>query len=212
VLSRLPKSVKPHMKASWLRLLRSGLQVSENWKCTALSTALDGLKFRVFNCGFRLSLREKTFTSKVLVTIKRQPSKEPISVSAFCLWKHQSQPTSWLRNLRVKELQFETKRSKENVNMIDVNRHFDYSSREGLMFTQITGGSEIYLVDVSSDDFDQSVSQSPSFWALWHAYARNVVRRSYDLTGEGFVQRLQNFTFIHTYIHIYIYIYLYTYS
>ena len=29
------------------------------------------------------------------------------------------------------------------------------------------------------------------------------------MTGEGFVQRLQNFTFIHTYIQIYIYISVY---
>ena len=63
---------------------------------------------------------------------------------------------------------------------------------EGLMFTDITGG-EIYLVKSSSDEFDQPVSQSSSFSALWHANARNVVRRSYDFTDEGF--RLQNITF-----------------
>ena len=44
---------------------------------------------------------------------------------------------------------------------------------EGLILTDITGG-EIYLVKCLSDYFDQPVSQSPSFSALWHVNARNV--------------------------------------
>ena len=55
---------------------------------------------------------------------------------------------------------------------------------EGLMFTDITGG-EIYLVKRSSDDFDQPVSQSPSFSVLLHAIAKKI-----DLTDEDLFYRL----------------------
>jgi hypothetical protein len=67
--------------------------------------------------------------------------------------------------------------SKEHVNMLDSQRLFDFSSKNGLMFTHITGMDEVLVIDCVSGDFDQPIAQSPNFFDIrCHDIATNLLR------------------------------------
>jgi hypothetical protein len=69
------------------------------------------------------------------------------------------------------------KQSKEHVNMLDGQGLFPFSSKEGLMFTHITGRDEALVIDCVSQDFDQPIAQSPNFFdTQWHDIATNLLR------------------------------------
>ncbi len=50
----------------------------------------------------------------------------------------------------------------EHVNIFHDQGLFDLSSKEGLMFTHISGRDEVLVIDCVSEDFDQSIAQSPN--------------------------------------------------
>ena len=73
--------------------------------------------------------------------------------------------------------------------MVDDKDLFNFSSKEGLMFTHISGRNETLVIDCVSDDFDPSITQSPSVSdsvldTRWHDIGTNLVRfaRSWSLT------------------------------
>jgi hypothetical protein len=51
------------------------------------------------------------------------------------------------------------KQSKEHVNLFDDQGNFNFSSKEKVMFTHITGRDEVMVIDCVSDDFDQTTCQ-----------------------------------------------------
>jgi hypothetical protein len=69
------------------------------------------------------------------------------------------------------------KQSKDHVMMLDDQGLFPFSSKEGLMFTHITGRDEALVIDCVSQDFDQPIAQSPNiFDTRWHDIATNLLR------------------------------------
>jgi hypothetical protein len=107
------------------------------------------------------------------------PEKAPISTKQLVKkYKEKRVLISVGKQRRPREKRPEKKRqSKEHVNMLDGQGLFDFSSKEGLMFTHITGRNEVLVIDCVLEDFDQPISQSPNvFDTRWHDIATNLLR------------------------------------
>jgi hypothetical protein len=151
---------------------------------------------------------------KVVPTIRENPFKRPISivvpspvegrVSVKKLSKKFKEKGVLIpveKQVRPHEKRIEKKKqSKDHVNMLDVQGLFDFSSKEGLMFTHITGRDEALVIDCVSDDFDQPITQCPSVLdTRWHDIAGNFLRfgRSFDSDSTNADEdlALQNVTY-----------------
>ena len=70
------------------------------------------------------------------------------------------------------------KQSKEHVNLFDDQGHFNFSSKEKVMFTHITGRDKVMVIDCVSEDFDQPTFQPSNnvLDARWRDSAANLLR------------------------------------
>jgi hypothetical protein len=80
------------MKASWLRFVRSSLQLrgASQWKLKVLCSSRL-LQIRVLNCGFRLSLHEN-FVAQGGRQCRKSLHRGLLKTQHLCLLKHQSRP------------------------------------------------------------------------------------------------------------------------
>jgi hypothetical protein len=70
------------------------------------------------------------------------------------------------------------KRSKEHVNLFDDQGTFNFSSKEKVMFTHITGRDEVMVIDCVSHDFDQTTFQPSINDARWRDIAAKLLRHA----------------------------------
>ena len=70
------------------------------------------------------------------------------------------------------------KQSKEHVNLFDDQGHFNFSSKEKVMLTHITGRDEVMVIDCVSEDFDQPTFQPSNnvLDARWRDIAAKLLR------------------------------------
>jgi len=141
----------------------------------------------VSRCRYQKSVK----TPKVVATIEKKSLSRPISIAApspakaLISTKHLAKKFKGKGVLIPVEKQRRThekrpekkKQSKEHVNTVHDQGLFDFSSKEGLMFTHISGRDEVLVIDCVSEDFDQPIAQSPNVLdTRWHGIATNLLR------------------------------------
>ncbi len=141
----------------------------------------------VSRCRYQKSVK----TSKVVVTIEKKPLERHISIEASSPVKALISTKHLVKKFKGKGVLIpvekqrrphekrpeKKKQSKEHVNIFHDQGLFDFSSKEGLMFTHISGRDEVWVIDCVSEDFHQPMAQSPNFLdTRCHDIATNLLR------------------------------------